>query len=582
MTVRPLPEPVRTPPDTRSPDRFLLWGAREQWTTLLSTSIVNGVYTLCGVMSATALGAALDSGMAGGDVRALLLWSGVLAACALASAVTIVFAERTAVYSWLRGAFRTIAVVVDRSVDLGPTLTRRLPGGEVVAIGTDDISRVGGLYENVSMVPGALVSIGAIAGLTLQAHPGFGTALLVGVPLILLGVAPLLRPLSRRQRHQRDRQAELATRASDLVSGLRVLRGVGGEETVGARYRQESREVRDAGIRVGWMDAALRGAQALYPGLLLVGIVWYGAHLALNGELTAGQLVAFYGYTGLLGQQVRWLTAVATLYIGARVAASRVVRVLNLSHDHPDPEHPAAPPEGPLGLHDRLTGVTAHAGQVTGIVCPDPAEATALAERLGRYGDGTPEETAELVEERTGRTVALTDLALRDLRGRVLVCDNDAYLFSGRLRDELAPGTGLPEQHLTAAVRAAAADDVVAQSGSGLDTVVSARAREYSGGQQQRLRLARALATGPEVLVLVEPASAVDAHSEAAVAHALPGARAGRTTVVVTTSPLLLGRTDRVQLVCGGRVVAEGAHQDLLATVPDYARTVLRTTSEEP
>src|SRR5699024_5027269 len=142
------PEPVRTPPDTRSPDRFLLWGAREQWTTLLSTSIVNGVYTLCGVMSATALGAALDSGMAGGDVRALLLWSGVLAACALASAVTIVFAERTAVYSWLRGAFRTIAVVVDRSVDLGPTLTRRLPGGEVVAIGTDDISRVGGLYEN--------------------------------------------------------------------------------------------------------------------------------------------------------------------------------------------------------------------------------------------------------------------------------------------------------------------------------------------------------------------------------------------------------------------------------------------------
>lgn len=112
--------------------------------------------------------------------------------------------------------------------------------------------------------------------------------------------------------------------------------------------------------------------------------------------------------------------------------------------------------------------------------------------------------------------------------------------------------------------------------------VLAARAREYSSGRQQHLRLARALAADPEVLVLVEPASAVDAHSEAAVARRLPAARSGRTTVLITTRPLLLGRTDRVHLVSGGRVVAGGTHQDLLATAPDYTRTVLRTASEEP
>jgi len=541
---------------------------------------VTGVYRLCGVLMSAAVGATLDSGVVEGDPGSLLTWFGVLTALTLLSTLLVPLGNRAQSFNWYASAYRTVQVVIARSVALGPTLTRRLPSGEVVAVGTDDIDRLGDFYYESALIPASVMTVGAVSVLMLSSHTEFGLIVLVAVPVMMLGMVPLLRPLSRRQEHHRTRQAELTTRATDLVAGLRVLRGVGGERTVGDRYRDESQRVRAAGVRVGWMDAALQAVRELYPGLLLVGIVWYGARLALAGEITVGQLVAFYGYTGNLAVAVRYLMQASSEFVSARVAAGRVVRVLSLEHDHPDPEHPAEAPSAPCDLRDPSSGVVVAAGCTTGVVCSDAAGATALAERLGRYRDGDGDGSdALLVERGTGREVRLRDLPLRDVRRRVLVASNGAHLFSGRLREELSPDGGLSDDRLAAVVRAACADDVVRQSPAGFGALLTERGREYSGGQQQRLRLARAFGLDPEILVLVEPASAVDAHSEAAIGARLAEEREGRTTALVTTSPLLLDHTDRVLFVDGGRVVAEGSHRDLLATVPDYASTVLRTVS---
>ena len=132
------------------------------------------------------------------------------------------------------------------------------------------------------------------------------------------------------------------------------------------------------------------------------------------------------------------------------------------------------------------------------------------------------------------------------MRDLVLVADNDARLFSGRLRDELSGARAASNERLRAALRAASAEDIVEALPDGLDAMVAERGREFSGGQQQRLRLARALLADPPVLVLVEPTSAVDAHTEARIAGRLAPARAGSTTVVCTTSPLVLDRADHV------------------------------------
>jgi ABC-type multidrug transport system fused ATPase/permease subunit len=132
------------------------------------------------------------------------------------------------------------------------------------------------------------------------------------------------------------------------------------------------------------------------------------------------------------------------------------------------------------------------------------------------------------------------------------------------------------DDEIWAALEAASATEVVEALDHGLDAEVAERGREFSGGQQQRLRLARALLADPPILVLVEPTSAVDAHTEARIAKRLGAARLGRTTVVATTSPLMLDRADHVVYIEDGKVVAEGKHRELLSSEPRYEATVTR------
>jgi ABC-type bacteriocin/lantibiotic exporter with double-glycine peptidase domain len=171
--------------------------------------------------------------------------------------------------------------------------------------------------------------------------------------------------------------------------------------------------------------------------------------------------------------------------------------------------------------------------------------------------------------------VPLRDLTLPAVREAVLVADPGARLFSGPLRAEL--GAADPED----ALHAACATDIVEELPEGLAAEVAEGGREFSGGQQQRIKLARALVADPEVLILVEPTSAVDAHTEARIAGRLAGIRSGRTTVVCTTSPLVLDWADEVAFVESGRVSAAGSHRELLATAPRYAATVTREEDDE-
>jgi ABC-type multidrug transport system fused ATPase/permease subunit len=261
------------------------------------------------------------------------------------------------------------------------------------------------------------------------------------------------------------------------------------------------------------------------------------------------------------------LTEAAEKFTRAHVSARRVVRILSLEPDLADPAEPVpAPDPRRAALVDPTSDLIVPPGQLTALACARPEDATTIVERLGRY----------VSSDARLDGVRLADLESSTVRRLVLLADNDARLFSGPLRYELAGGPGTPDARIREALRVASAEEIVDALPNGLGTEIAEQGREFSGGQQQRLRLTRALLTDAPILLLVEPTSAVDAHTEARIAEGLGAARDGRTTVVATTSPLLLDRADHVCYVEDGRVVAQGSHRELLDTSPGYAATVTR------
>ena len=494
-----------------------------------------------------AIGRAIDAITLDKDTQALLAWSGMLLALGVFQALSGLLRHRLAVFNWLAAAYRTIQVITRQAVRLGPTLPKRLTTGEVVSVGVADVSRIGDAMDIVARGSGSIVSIIMVATILLTTMPQLGIVVVIGIPVIIGLFAPLMRPFHRRQTHQRELTGELTTRAADIVGGLRVLRGIGGERMFGRRYREESQRVRAAGVRLAQAESVMDGAGILLPGLLMVVVVWLGAHYAASGEITGGQLLAFYGYSAFLVQPLETLGEAADRLTKAHIAARRIIRVLDL-----EPEFPGLGTREPAhgDLADPETGLVVRAERLTAIATADPHDAQTLADRLGGYADPAA----------SFGDVPLDELA--DLRGRILVSINEDRLFTGVFHDEIGE----------AGIWAACAEDILESVGP--DSTISEGGREFSGGQQQRLRLARALQSDPEVLILVEPTSAVDAHTEARIAERLGKHRNGQTTVVFTTSPLVLDKADHVVFVDEGLV--EGTHRELLTTSPAYRAVVTR------
>ncbi|MFJ2198106.1 ABC transporter ATP-binding protein [Streptomyces violaceusniger] len=535
-----------------------------------------------------AVGKAIDAGIIARDQRALLWWGGAVVALGTIQAAAGILRDRAALTTRLGAAYRTAQLIARQAARLGATLPKRVAKGEIVNAGVADIGRLGEALAETARGSGAIVAIAVVAAILLHTSWELGLVVLLGVPLMVGTVSLLIRPLHRRQQRLREQQAELTGRAVDIVSGLRVLRGIGGEEVFADRYRADSQRVRAAGVEVARVEALLEGAKVLLPGLLTTVVVWLGAHYVASGRMGPGQLVAFYGYAVFLVDPLRRLTTAAGRLTQGQVAASRITAFLALRPEFalgaaaPAPydgpcggpvpyEGPASadgpvPYEGPAPLADPASGLIVAPGRFTAVACASPADTATLAARLGRYTDCTV----------TLGDTPLGDLPPDEIRRRILVADNDDRLFAGPLREELR-GRG-SDAELERAVDAACARDIAEALPDGLDDLVAESGRNFSGGQQQRLRLVRALMADPEVLILVEPTSAVDAHTEARIARGVSDLRAGRTTLVFTTSPVVLDRADHVVYVQSAKAVAQGSHADLLTDVR-YRSVVAREES---
>ena len=567
-----------TPPTDA--DRLLLWIVRRQWRTLVAGAAFGIPWMLSIALVPAAIGKAVD-GLVARDGQALVLWAAVIFGMGLVSAATTNLRHWFAVRNWLFAAFRS-AIVTERAVRrAGPALTRDKPAGEVLTAFANDFWKLGMVFDVTARFAGAIVSFVVVSVILLRASLTLGLVMLIGGPLLLGSLSFIMRPLQKRQQAQREESGQLTALGADTVSGLRVLRGVGGEENFLERYAGQSGRVRDAGVRLSGVQALLDASQVLLPGAFVVVVTGLGAHLAVAGEIRPGELVAFYGYTAFLTMPLRTATEFVNKLITSRVMAGRLVSILAAEPDH-SPSSTATSRTHPIGrigtdtpvaspsraLMDPVSGVRIEPGQLTAIVSARPEESAAIAARLGRTVPG-----------RHGVTWGdhvLDDLSIEQVRRTIVVSQSDPHLFSGPVRRELGGDGNGDDDALLAALHTADAADAIDSLDGGLDGELEERGRSLSGGQRQRLALARVLLRDPEVLVLVEPTSAVDAHTEARIAERISKHRNGSTTVVITASPLLLDRADVVLVVEDGVVTTHGTHRDLVRNDPAYRRIVLR------
>ncbi|MFF1556673.1 ABC transporter transmembrane domain-containing protein [Streptomyces sp. NPDC058279] len=586
MQISDLPHPDPGVPDARSGPRLLLWLGRTQLGGQ-AKSLCWGLVHHCaiaGLPFAVGLGveAAVD-----GDGRRLLLVGALIALLGVAISLGDTMLHRTSVTNWITAAARVQQLLARKTADLGSALTRQVAAGEVVAVSTADVEKIGWFVEAVSRFLAAAASLVAVCVALVLYAPSLGVVVAVGMPLLALSSLPLLPRATRRADVQREKAGKATELAADTVAGLRVLRGIGGEELFLGRYRAASQEVRTAAVRSARMWALISAVQVFLPGLLLIAVVWYGSSLVLDERLLVGELVAVFSAVSLSLYPLRSVQEIAMAYSFSRPSATRAARVLRLTRAEgakAPKTADAVPAPAPGGdLYDPRTGLLAPSGRFTAVVCGDPDLAGRLAERLGGHPTVTDDDASVLLGG-----VALDELALDTARRLVLVQDKDPVLLSGTLRelfDVPASGAVTP----AAALEAARCGDVleaVSQSApegvtDPMDARITERGRSLSGGQRQRLALARSLVTDPEVLVLDEPTSAVDSHTEARIADGIAGLRAGRTTVVLASSPLVLDRADRVVLIHEGVALPAATHRELLRDEPRYRAVVTRETEEE-
>jgi ABC-type multidrug transport system fused ATPase/permease subunit len=568
LPYRELPTAEPGTPDTRSPLRYLIWIAGQQKILLTFNAVFGIGWMVSQALIWAAVGAAIDHGVIPKDTGELFLWVGVVMALGLIQAVCGALRHQLAVTNWMNASYKTVQVIGHHVSNTGTAVTDEIPSGDVVNTVASDAMRIGGAYDVLARFMGAIAAWIVVSFILLSSSIELGLIVLIGVPVLASLTTPLMRPLHASQAAQREAAGRLAALGSDTVAGLRILRGVGGEEVFLNNYKRQSNTVRLAGNRIASPQAGLESGQVLLPAVLTGVVTYLGAQDVMHGTLAPGQLVAFFGYATFLTTPLRTAVEYVVATTRAYVGAGRVLRILNINPLVVEPEAPLLWPATIDRIEDRISGIAIRRGQLVAYVTETPADASMIADRLGRF-----------VSDVAGVTINGTPLGLfsvRDTRSNIVVSEIEPRLFSGELRYELVPHGDISDGNIMPALEATSSLDILEALEDGLDTLVEERGRSFSGGQRQRLSLARAILTNAEVLILVEPTSAVDTHTEGRIAARLRDVRGVHTTLVATTSPLLLEKMDVVYVVVNGRAIEHGTHDELVASSSTYRQIVLR------
>lgn len=486
--------------------------------------------------------------------------------------------------------------VFAKVMSFSPAEVNRFSQSSLITRCTNDVQQI----QNMIVIMLRMVMFAPVMGVVAVVQVmtmGGGLAWIVGAALLaVLGVVSVLfsltMPRFKAMQSLVDR-VNLVTR--EMLDGLMTIRAFGRQDHELGRFDDASGELRDAQLFVNRAMTLMMPIMMLVMNMATVAIVWFGSHGVAAGAMRAGDMMAFISYAMMIVMSFLVVSMVAVILPRAEVSVGRVQEVLAVEPAVRDPEHPVAPAaDAPRG---RL--VFDHVGfrypDAEGDVVSDvsfstaPGKITAIVGSTGS-GKSTLVQLAPRLYDPTSGTVTLDGvdtrrMSLADLRSRVGYVPQQGFLFSGSIRSNVAFGTdavgtdapgaagqkgAAGEKDLLRAVEVAQASELVSQKDGGLDASIAQGGTNVSGGQRQRLAIARALAMHPEVLVLDDSFSALDYATDARLRQALARECADTAVLVVAQRVATVMGADQIVVLDEGRVVGQGTHEELLRSCPEY------------
>ncbi len=455
----------------------------------------------------------------------------------------------------------------------------RQPVGDTISRVSSDAYCVQTLVTGVFLpLLQSVVTLGVMFTIMWRLEPKMTALALLVIPFLLLVMRLFSRPMKDRNRETRDLEGRMMSLIQQALTAIPAVQAFTREELECDRFQRCAGDTVAAYQRAALAGIWFKLCVGLVTALGTAGIMWLGARYAIEGRMTAGTILVFLSYLGSLYGPLNSITYTASTWQHAAANADRVMEILDTPadvQDRPDSRETSLrggvryediafgyAPERPV-----LKGVSfeARPGEVIAIVGPTGAGKTTLMNLLVRFFD--PWSGRVSIDGQDIRTIRL-----RSLRQQVAIVLQESFIFPLTAAENIAYGR--PEatrEQIVAAAVAANADGFIRALPSGYDTVVGERGATLSGGEKQRLSIARAFLKDAPILILDEPTSALDARTEALLLEALSRLMEGRTTFIIAHRLSTIRNADHILVLNHGEIVEQGRHAELIAQGGLYA-----------